>query len=304
MSAAEKEVTTKAKMAAWYVRREGRVLGPFPTGQISQSILLGRISLTDEVSHDKENWQTIDTLPELVPKVMTVDSDDENAHERLEAAKRWADERRFERRQASRDSDSTDRRSAESFEAMEQRDQRESIYSGLRKRREFAFLQLLIVVILVATAVYFSFNFTPQLASTEPQCTAPAAPGINWAHCHKAGLQALNKDLAGAVLTSAKLNGANLSGSNLAGANLDYADLSLSRLRQVNFTDASLKGASLQNADLSRANLTNADLSYTDLTNAKLAGVRLTGSRLDNTIWVDGRKCLPGSIGKCRVAAK
>ena len=43
---------------AWYIRTKSgdETKGPFPGGQISQEILLGRHKLDDEVSHDKEEW--------------------------------------------------------------------------------------------------------------------------------------------------------------------------------------------------------------------------------------------------------
>lgn len=63
---------------AWYIRSQsdGGVRGPFPGGQISQEMLLGRYKLDDEVSHDKEEWLCIREVPELVPEIFTENRDD------------------------------------------------------------------------------------------------------------------------------------------------------------------------------------------------------------------------------------
>jgi hypothetical protein len=43
------------KSNAWYVRRNNQIKGPFPAGQIAQSLILGRFSLQDEVSLDRQD---------------------------------------------------------------------------------------------------------------------------------------------------------------------------------------------------------------------------------------------------------
>ena len=63
-----------------------------------------------------------------------------------------------------------------------------------------------------------------------------------------------------------------------------------------------MKGVGLRNADLSYADLSQADLSFADLSGANLGGANLDQTRLGHAIWIDGTKCLPGSIGECRVS--
>ncbi len=43
----------------------------------------------------------------------------------------------------------------------------------------------------------------------------------------------------------------------------------------------------------------NCDLSGADLSKVDLTGANLTGANLELTTWLDGRKCVPGSIGMC-----
>ena len=77
----------------WYLRKNGEVKGPYPAGLISRYILLGRINDGDEVSGDGEEWLVIRDIPELIPDVMKGDASDPLVQERLQAARRWADER-------------------------------------------------------------------------------------------------------------------------------------------------------------------------------------------------------------------
>ena len=78
---------------AWYIRSQsdGEIKGPFPGGQISQEMLLGRYKLDDEVSHDKEEWVLIRHVAEIVPDIFTENRDDPGFKGRLAAARRWAD---------------------------------------------------------------------------------------------------------------------------------------------------------------------------------------------------------------------
>ena len=281
-----------------YVRRGDKIKGPFPEGQISQSLLLGRIALTDEISVDKDEWQPVRSRPDLIPDVLKADPDDEQVQERLQAAKRWADERRPGHEP------SDDSRRPESFETLEYRQHRESVYSQLTKRKEFALIQAVLVLALGATLVYLGFIYEPQQSKTEPICDAPASPGINWSYCRMAGLQSIRSELQEANLNSAILTNANLFASKMNKAILKYADLSLSNLSYADLSGATLKGANLQNADLTQTILSQADLSYADFSGAKLEGVELTGATLDNAIWTDGRTCLVGSVGECKVSKK
>ncbi len=280
-----------------YVRRENRVQGPFPVGQIAQCLLIGRFRLSDEVSEDRETWQPIRSRGDLIPEVLKGDPQDPAFQERLQAARRWADERR-----PAHAPQADDRRTPEDLQTLEYRHNRESIYRQLSRRREWSIRQALFVLALAAGVVWLGFRFAPQERPAEASCQASPAPGVDWHNCLLSGLQALKADLRQARLDSAVLVGANLFASRFDGAKLDYADLSVANLSFASFRGASLKGATLRQADLSRADLRNANLAYANLTGARIDGARLEGAILDNAIWIDGRTCLPGSVGTCRVA--
>ncbi len=281
-----------------YVRRDNRIQGPFPAGQIAQCLLIGRFRLSDEVSEDRETWQPIRSRSDLIPDVLKGDPQDPALQERLQAARRWADERR-----PAHAPQAGDRRLPEDPQILEYRQNRESIYRQISRRRERTFRQALIVLVLAAGVVWLGFRFAPQERPAEASCQAPPAPGVNWHNCLLSGLQALDADLTRARLDSAVLVGANLFAGRFDGAKLDYADLSVANLSFASFRGASLKGATLRQADLRQADLRNANLAYANLTGARLGGAHLEGAILDNAIWTDGRTCLPGSVGTCRVAS-
>ena len=284
------------KHSPLYVRRNNTVHGPFPPKQISQCLLLGRFRLNDQVSEDQEIWVTIQSRQDLVPEVLQGDLSDEQVQERLNAARRWADERRPEHGMPV-----DSRRSPESNDVLEYRSHRESIYKRFLQRREFSAIQAIIVLLVVSGFIYAGFYFSPDTAIEQSACDAPAAAGVNWRNCRLSGLQSLKSDLQHAHLDSAILSGSNLFASNLSGASLMYTDLSMANLSYVDFSRAQMKGSNLQHADLHNADFRDADLSYVNFTGAKMQDVRLDGARLDNAIWVDGRICLKDSLGECRL---
>lgn len=89
--------------------------------------------------------------------------------------------------------------------------------------------------------------------------------------------------------------------------NSDFSGQNLSRRNYVgaSFTNVEAVGTNFNGADLSKAVMTNVDLSKADLRGANLSGAQMTNvdwndARFDGATWLDGRRCGPGSIGKCR----
>lgn len=89
----------QAVSAEWYVRRAGQMRGPLPSGRLSREILLGRVLASDELSLDRNRWQTLAVLPELVPPVLR-NVDTEAGRQRLLLARLRVDERTRDRRRA------------------------------------------------------------------------------------------------------------------------------------------------------------------------------------------------------------
>lgn len=286
--------TTKA----WYIRSQsgGEVKGPFPGGQISQEILLGRHQLDDEVSHDKEEWLIIRDVAELLPDVFTENRGEPGFNDRLAAARRWADERR-----GVADIDVHDERRANvlSYESEEIKRLHRLAVEVKKKSSPLAtFVQLSVVFLAVIMVIVLAFQYSPE-DKNAVDCFAPAKQGINWSGCNLSGAQLLKAKLVAANLMNVNLQTANLQSADLSHANLQYAQLHLANLKHVNFTKANLKGANFMGADLSDALFSQADLSYVNFRDAIISTTDFSNARLDNAIWVGGRTCGVNSIGSC-----
>ena len=83
----------------WYVRKGGRTQGPLAVGSIAHEILLGRMRATDELSTDREHWQPLSSMPQLMPALMR-HADTEQGRQQLLLARLREDERQHERRHA------------------------------------------------------------------------------------------------------------------------------------------------------------------------------------------------------------
>lgn len=290
----------------WYTRRDGEVRGPFPLAVIQNHILLGRIHDQDELSSDGMHWRALEQHPELIPEVMRHVETPE-AREALRLARLRADERRGHDRRSEAAPGPGERREAErrrpeTVETVQHR----LLAEELTEARRFEGLQRLgplpVLGIVLGALVLIGLFFWLAPAPSEQavvDCRAPAAAGVNWRYCNKAGADLAGADLRGADLSNTVLVGVDLRGARLAGADLRYADLSAARLAGADLAGADLTGAVATGADLSTADLNQANLSFANLSQAGLAGAHLAGARLHRAIWVDGRVCGSDVVGDC-----
>ncbi|MFO8156165.1 MAG: pentapeptide repeat-containing protein [Pseudomonadota bacterium] len=281
----------------WYLRDgEGNSVGPFTTGQIQRWLLLGRLERDTAVSPDHEEWLTIEEYAdELVPDVMNTDLSDPYNRDRLEAARRWADERQNDDEGAF----IIERRADPKLEEVEMRRLHQKVMAAAANRPKEHAWWLLVVLLLIGITIYFSF-FHDWPERDPVTCDAPPAAGVNWRECDLAGRVARNAELNGATLERTVLTRAILTGADLSGADARYARLHMATLTGADLGDAVLLGADLRRADLRRADLRDADLSYADLTGATIDRAKLEGVNLHRATWVDGERCAPGSVGECR----
>jgi hypothetical protein len=288
----------------WYVRRGNVTKGPFPEGQISRDILLGRVRDTDELSRDREIWHPLPELPHLVPEVMrNVNTAEDREHLRL--ARLHEDERQRERRHsgpvdpAIAEQRHGDRRRPEPEEMAKHRELREHLLSAaapVYATRIPLAIAAGIVLLFGATYFWHKFDVPPPVSR---DCTAAPVPGVNWTNCLNEGATLARARLEGAILHSARLASANVERANLAGADLRYADLRGALLSNANAQNALATGTMLEGAVLDGADFTAADMRYVNLRGARLRGTILTGADVSRATWVDGRICADGSVGKC-----
>lgn len=287
------------KNRLWYLQTPAGVQGPFPSGSIRRSLLLGRLKPSDRISDDETNWRAISDSPELIPAELHLAEQGDRAP--LIMARRREDERNgLDRRGTVRErSPEQERRKAEPAAVQRHR----LAKTDLRQRTErqaTPFAGLAAIALIVMTAVGYGFYHGGPVSAPDPDCSAQPAVGVDWRNCRLDGLVAETAQLRRAILGNALLRGARMPGSDFSAADLQYTDLSDSDLSHGDFRRARMKGATLRNVDLSYADLSAADLRFADLSGANLGGALLHRVRLDSAIWVDGGKCAADSIGECR----
>ena len=300
--------TGKSKNTYWYTRRNGVVRGPYPEGQISRYILLGRIRSNDEVRADGGEWLLLSDCPEIIPDVMKL-SPNEISREKLLMARMHEDERT--------PGDRRDRNPSPSKEVIERRsgeERRQSEEEALLRHRELRsqvirtakkngnlYRYPLIFVALVLGGFFVSL--IGNMLESEPEtadCSALPQPGINWDHCNLSGLQAPKSKLIGARMSNIRLDAAQLQGANLSGVRLNYGSLNLADLQEADLSFSSLVGSVFRGANLRNVNLTGANMAYVNLAGATIEGADFTDAVLDHAIWIDQQQCAPGSIGECK----
>jgi len=263
----------------WYWKKGGRVTGPFPSGLLQKYIILGRVKPDDLMSQDKQIWQRAATIRDLIPDVVR-HKNDPNYEERLEAARRWADDRGDER-------DGSGEKRVR------------NTHLGIKV---LGWKGLLLVTLLLAGGIWAAFYFTPEKSFMEVDCEAKPSPGVVFDGCDLHGQNFSNMDLSEASFRNANLNGADLSGANLTESQFQYSDMSMANLTKAKFNQANLTAAKLSGATINQTDFRGADLSFANLTKAKARKIRLKKTKLAKTIWFNGQICAEQSVDKCLIA--
>jgi hypothetical protein len=278
----------------WYTRKAGNVSGPFNRAIIQKQILTGRLSLEDEVSIDAASWQRVRIQSHLIPDVKDKDRTRRFLDERTGVERRKKDVpppegviRKGERRQ-DEDDYTTALRAARRSVMQRFLDQAQ------QRIRPFIFASIGLVLIALLATLY-----PTTLPTSESNCQAMPAAGINWNNCLKSQISLDNRQLDHSSIRNAQLMSASLINADLTGSDLAYSNFRFARLNYSLLDEAILKGADLSQADLSNASLRGADLSYANLNGAQLNDTDITDAKLDRAIWVNGLTCEAGSVGQC-----
>lgn len=280
----------------WFLRHEGKVVGPYPPPRVEELLRGGEVSAEWEISLDEKDWLPLGESGHF----SVVEKSRRSGHAAEQLA--WLEERQRARerwRDAGNDEpDVPEARDAQIDEARRQalgEDQQrtERLVAEARTRRPSLLIGLLAVLALagIGASVWLGQSEQPMQAEINQvaSCAATAGEGVNWSGCDKRGAA-----LAGAMLRNARLDGTRLEDARMAGAVLEYASA-----KGVNLRNADLRGAKLTAVDLSGADLSGADLSGANLRYAALGQARLAGARLDHAVWSDGRTCAVDSLGAC-----
>lgn len=287
--------------ALWYVRKAGRVTGPFPAPQIAEGLRAGEILALDEVSLDGNQWEQVAESvflkePKPLPAERVDGVDEAWRAEREKARRRWRDDGPTP--EAGAEVMATPILDTIRLQALDNDHETTSALIAARARRRPPWLVgLLALLVLGLLAVIVWRGQRNDLIQTPihltGDCAASVARGASWARCDKRASQ-----LARAEMQSMNLLATRLDDANLNGANLSYANLASASLRNANLSGANLVGANLDGADLTGADLSQADLRYATFRGAHLEGTRLEGAMFGKTVWRDGGLC--DRPGQCR----
>ncbi len=286
----------------WYIRRGEVIRGPFTEARIAHYLLHGRIKKNDELSQDREKWQSSSEFPQLLPLMLMDASDDAFQRQQLMARKQWERQRELSKNESHYLPLPTEIDGYSAEAAVLDRAGTESpVVPGLNGKKPVN----RVLVGVIAFSLLGLMGVMIYLNSPEPEvggidCTISATPKVNWSNCQMAAARLSNADLSGALMKNMNLSRADLRGSQLMGANLSFSNLSAALLNDADVRQATLVGVNLSGADLEGAIFDGADLSYVDFGGANLAGASFNGAKLDKAIWHDGRICTEGSLGVCQ----
>ena len=102
----------------------------------------------------------------------------------------------------------------------------------------------------------------------------------------------------GVMMNSSLANG-NFAESSFIRTNLYESNLEGGLFEKANFSGANLTRVNFKGSSLIETNFNNSNLFEADFTGANILNSNFEGANLNNAIWVDGKKCNLGSIGKC-----
>jgi len=143
-----------------------------------------------------------------------------------------------------------------------------------------------------AAIAVFSISL-PGPASAKPDCSADAAPGVDWTDCDKKIIVLSGSDFGAATLVGTDFTSTDLRDSNFMTANLEKAALVRASLAgshaegakfdrieayRTNFSGINAKGATFSSAEMQRSNFANAVLVGVNFTKADLARADFTGA--------------------------
>ena len=150
----------------WYTRRDKEIRGPFPAGQITRYILLGRIVETDQLSADQISWLPVRELPDLIPPEIKLDLSIPENQEKLRIARMREDERDTgDRREKQQQTDvegknnyvrrGGDRRSSEPSDMLRHREIKTQLLESLREKKKQDYIPRILGFVLVFSALFW-----------------------------------------------------------------------------------------------------------------------------------------------------
>lgn len=220
----------------WFVRRGSVVRGPFTSAKVRHFLLEGKLTVDDQVSADRQAWQPIATVAEVVPLQMR--DHDEHLDVDRDVVRR--------------------RERARALRAM------------------FVALGIVVGFVILVMSVGRQETVTVRDCNAPPTPGADfegcALSGVDWVGANLGSLRAANVKLSGAHLSTADMHDADMRYAELSHADLSYARMQNVVLLGANLRNADLTNTDLSGADLSFADLGGARVGGARFSGAKLEG--------------------------------
>ena len=221
----------------WFIRRGSIVRGPFSSAKVRHFVLEDKLALDDEVSADRQEWQMLGSVPEVIPLQMRSNNADYVAEQ----------------------------------DAERKDDHARSIRAIVVTVVVIVGLTVS-VSLLGPQKIELQRDCTavPAPGVYLEGCRLERAmmPGADLAGAQLANTLLREGNLSGADLSDADLRYADLSGADLSYARLASANLKGADLRRADLTNAVFDGADLSYADLGGARLGGSSFSAALLDNA------------------------------------
>ncbi|MBT6273987.1 MAG: hypothetical protein HOI95_07625 [Chromatiales bacterium] len=296
--------------STWYILTKRGKVGPFPSRQLQQYIVLGRLNPDRvQVSHDGETWTAMHTVGAFTPGRINAIAGPPDTPARLRYL-RDADERSGRARRADETSEDAaaserrrqgdERRAPEPEHVVSARERRPAPieHGSIAPTKVWATagagLLAFAVILLLVTQLSDTAGF-----GVPRDCNAAPVPRVNWNGCQLLGAKLRGADLREATMVEANLSGVDLRRAQMNKADLSYARFTGGNLSGAKLTAATLFGTTLQRVNLQRAKLDRADLRSANFIGARIAGATFHGAQLGGALWIDGAQCAANSVGGC-----
>lgn len=230
------ETRTKGSGLQWFVRRGSAVRGPYNSSKVRHFVLEEKLALDDEVSADRQGWQPLGSVPEVVPLQMRTDG------------KGFAAE----------------------HNAVREGDRARAI------RTIMVTLLVVVGLIAGVSFIGRQPAETVRDCAAAPApgvfLEGCRLNGVQMTGASLSGARLASTSLSGARLSESDLSQADLRYADLSGADLSYVILRAADLKGANLRRADLTNADLEGADLTYADLAGARLGGATLHRVKLEG--------------------------------
>ena len=161
---------------------------------------------------------------------------------------------------------------------------------------------LFLAVIFLSVKTFAACDDLPSKEVDYTGCSF--AENQDWGGASLVGAQMQDVNLPFTNFEKSQISKAIMTDGNFVFSNFNSTILTSSNLQYANFSHTTFENANLAKANLEGANLFMSSFKGANLYEVNLIGAHITGAvfeeaNLSGVIWIDGKKCAPGSVGTC-----